>query len=111
MSNRLSPVVRFRILEKPKEDDFSLELSKLDTYDNVVEEVAQHIGLNDPSKIRLTCHNCYSQQPKPQSIKYRGIEHLSDMLIHYNQVVIHTIRLPKHCTVSDCPRLASDRTY
>ncbi|XP_068493814.1 ubiquitin C-terminal hydrolase 13-like isoform X5 [Phaseolus vulgaris] len=128
-------VVRFRILEKPKEDDFSLELSKLDTYDNVVEEVAQHIGLNDPSKIRLTCHNCYSQQPKPQSIKYRGIEHLSDMLIHYNQasdilyyevldiplpelqclktlkiafhhatkdeVVIHTIRLPKHCIVAD----------
>ncbi|XP_047177146.1 ubiquitin C-terminal hydrolase 13-like isoform X2 [Vigna umbellata] len=128
-------VVRFRILEKPKEDEFCLELSKLDTYDNVVEEVAQHIGLNDPSKIRLTCHNCYSQQPKPHSIKYRGIEHLSDMLIHYNQasdilyyevldiplpelqclktlkiafhhaskdeVVIHTIRLQKHCIVSD----------
>ncbi|CAJ1967995.1 unnamed protein product [Sphenostylis stenocarpa] len=131
--NRL--VVRFRILEKPKEDEFSLELSKLDTYDNVVEEVAQHIGLNDPCKIRLTCHNCYSQQPKPQPIKYRGMEHLSDMLIHYNQtsdilyyevldiplpelqclktlkitfhhatkdeVVTHTIRLPKHSIVSD----------
>ncbi|RDX86284.1 Ubiquitin carboxyl-terminal hydrolase 13, partial [Mucuna pruriens] len=128
-------VVRFRTLEKPKEDEFTLELSKLDTYDNVVEEVAQHIGLNDPSKIRLTSHNCYSQQPKPQSIKYRGMEHLSEMLIHYNQtsdilyyeildiplpelqflktlkiafhhatkdeVVIHTIRLPRHSTVSD----------
>ncbi|TKY53552.1 Ubiquitin carboxyl-terminal hydrolase 12 [Spatholobus suberectus] len=102
-------VVRFRILEKPKEDEFSLEL--------------------------LTSHNCYSQQPKPQSIKYQGMEHLSDMLIHYNQtsdilyyevldiplpelqclkplkiafhhatkdeVVIHTIRLPRHSTVSD----------
>ncbi|KAH1189847.1 Ubiquitin carboxyl-terminal hydrolase 13 [Glycine max] len=131
--NRL--VVRFRTLEKPKEDEFSLELTKLDTYDNVVEEVAQHIGLSDPSKIRLTSHNCYSQQPKPQSIKYRGMEHLSDMLIHSNQtsdilyyevldiplpelqclktlkiafhhdtndeVVIHTIRLPRHSTVSD----------
>nr|KYP73629.1 Ubiquitin carboxyl-terminal hydrolase 13 [Cajanus cajan] len=131
--NRL--VVRFRILEKPKEDEFSLELSKLDTYDDVVEKVAQHIGLNDPSKIRLTSHNCYSQQPKPQSIKFRGVEHLSDMLFHYNQisdilyyevldiplpelqclktlkiafhhatkdeVVNHTIRLPKHSTVSD----------
>ncbi|RZB42780.1 Ubiquitin carboxyl-terminal hydrolase 13 [Glycine soja] len=128
-------VVRFRTLEKPKEDEFSLELTKLDTYDNVVEEVAQHIGLSDPSKIRLTSHNCYSQQPKPQSIKYRGMEHLSDMLIHSNQtsdilyyevldiplpelqclktlkiafhhdtndeVVIHTIRLPRHSTVSD----------
>ncbi|XP_004498059.1 ubiquitin C-terminal hydrolase 12-like isoform X2 [Cicer arietinum] len=78
-------VVRFRCLEKPKEDEFSLELSKLHTYDDVVERVSQHLGLNEPSKIRLTSHNCYSQQPKPQPIKYRGVEHLSDMLVHYNQ--------------------------
>nr|KJB73308.1 hypothetical protein B456_011G226800 [Gossypium raimondii] len=128
-------VVRFRSLEKPKEDEFSLELSKLHNYDDVVERVAHHLGLDDPSKIRLTSHNCYSQQPKPQPIKYRGVEHLSDMLIHYNQtsdilyyevldiplpelqglktlkvafhhatkdeVVIHTIRLPKQSTVGD----------
>jgi len=54
-----------------------------------VERVAQHLGLGDPSKIRLTSHNCYSQQPKPQPIKYRGVEHLSDMLVHYNQVIYH----------------------
>ncbi|KAF7820460.1 ubiquitin carboxyl-terminal hydrolase 12 isoform X2 [Senna tora] len=128
-------VVRFRFLEKPKEDEFCLELSKVHNYDDVVERVAQHLGLNDPSKIRLTSHNCYSQQPKPQPIKYRGAEHLSDMLVHYNQtsdilyyevldiplpelqglktlkiafhhaikdeVVIHTIRLPKQSTVED----------
>ncbi|CAN1747843.1 Ubiquitin C-terminal hydrolase 12 [Linum perenne] len=128
-------VVRFRSLEKPKEDEFSLELSKLHTYDDVVERVAGHLSLDDPSKIRLTSHNCYSQQPKPQPIKYRGLDHLSDMLVHYNQtsdilyyevldiplpelqglktlkvafhhaskeeVVIHTIRLPKQSTVGD----------
>ncbi|KAF7143600.1 hypothetical protein RHSIM_Rhsim05G0178300 [Rhododendron simsii] len=128
-------VVRFRSLEKPKEDEFCLELSKLHNYDDVVERVARHLGLDDPSKIRLTAHNCYSQQPKPQPIKYRGVEHLSDMLVHYNQtsdvlyyevldiplpelqglktlkvafhhstkdeVVIHTIRLPKQSTVGD----------
>ncbi|CAN1298213.1 Ubiquitin C-terminal hydrolase 12 [Linum perenne] len=128
-------VVRFRSLEKPKEDEFSLELSKLHTYDDVVERVAHHLGLDDPSKIRLTSHNCYSQQPKPQQIKYRGVDSLSDMLVHYNQtsdilyyevldiplpelqglktlkvafhhatkdeVVIHTIRLPKQSTVGD----------
>ncbi|XVE68547.1 hypothetical protein DITRI_Ditri09bG0076600 [Diplodiscus trichospermus] len=128
-------VVRFRSLEKPKEDEFSLELSKLHNYDDVVQRVAHHLGLDDPSKIRLTSHNCYSQQPKPQPIKYRGVEHLSDMLVHYNQtsdilyyevldiplpelqglktlkvsfhhatkdeVVIHTIRLPKQSTVGD----------
>ncbi|KAK9075087.1 hypothetical protein SSX86_003406 [Deinandra increscens subsp. villosa] len=128
-------VVRFRSLEKPKEDEFSLELSKLNNYDDVVERVASHLNLDDPSKIRLTSHNCYSQQPKPQPIKYRGVEHLSDILAHYNQtsdilyyevldiplpelqglktlkvafhhatkdeVVIHTIRLPKQSTVGD----------
>ncbi|WRX12507.1 Peptidase C19 [Theobroma cacao] len=128
-------VVRFRSLEKPKEDEFTLELSKLHNYDDVVERVSQHLGLDDPSKIRLTSHNCYSQQPKPQPIKYRGVEHLLDMLVHYNQtsdilyyevldiplpelqglktlkvafhhatkdeVVIHTIRLPKQSTVGD----------
>ncbi|KAJ0981726.1 hypothetical protein J5N97_009981 [Dioscorea zingiberensis] len=128
-------VVHFRALEKPKEDDFCLELSKLFSYDDVVERVAHHLGLDDPTKIRLTSHNCYSQQPKPQPIKYRGADHLSDMLVHYNQtsdilyyevldiplpelqglktlkvafhhatkdeVVIHSIRLPKNSTVGD----------
>ncbi|OMO68714.1 hypothetical protein COLO4_29461, partial [Corchorus olitorius] len=78
-------IVRFRSLERPKEDDFCLELSKIHTYDDVVERVARKIGLDDPSKIRLTSHNCYSQQPKPQPIKYRGVEQLSEMLVHYNQ--------------------------
>ncbi|KAG6434216.1 hypothetical protein SASPL_105839 [Salvia splendens] len=129
-------VVRFRSLEKPKEDEFCLELSKQNNYDEVVEYVARHLGLDDPSKIRLTSHNCYSQQPKPQPIKYQGAERLTEMLIHYNQVisdilyyevldiplpelqglktlkvafhhatkdevVIHTIRLPKQSTVGD----------
>ncbi|GAB2262209.1 hypothetical protein Droror1_Dr00003206 [Drosera rotundifolia] len=58
---------------------------KLHTYDDVVERVALHIDLDDPAKIRLTSHNCYSQQPIPQPIKYRGPDHLTDLLIHYNQ--------------------------
>ncbi|XP_028805138.1 ubiquitin carboxyl-terminal hydrolase 12 isoform X2 [Neltuma alba] len=128
-------VVHFRNLGKPKEDEFCLELSKLHNYDDVVERVAQHLDWDDPSKIRLTSHNCYSQQPKPQPIKYRGAEHLSDLLVHYNQtsdilyyevldiplpeleglktlkiafhhattdeIVTHTIRLPKQSTVDD----------
>ncbi|KAM0850081.1 hypothetical protein ACQ4PT_053319 [Festuca glaucescens] len=83
MRNR--QLVHFRSLEKPKEDDFCLEMSKIFTYDEVVEKVAEKIGVDDPSKIRLTSHNCYSQQPKPQPIKYRGVDRLLDMLIHYNQ--------------------------
>ncbi|KAL1821181.1 ubiquitin C-terminal hydrolase 12 [Daucus carota subsp. sativus] len=79
-------IVHFRSLERPKEDDFCLELSKSHTYDDVVERVARRLGLEDPSKIRLTPHNCYSQQPKPHPIKYRVAEHLLDMLVHYNQI-------------------------
>ncbi|PWZ27498.1 Ubiquitin carboxyl-terminal hydrolase 12 [Zea mays] len=109
--------------------------SKLHTYDDVVERVARQLELDDPAKIRLTPHNCYSQQPKPQPVKYRGVVYLSDMLIHYNQtsdilyyevldiplpelqflktlkvafhhptkdeVVIHSIRLPKNSTIAD----------
>ncbi|KAB2631495.1 ubiquitin carboxyl-terminal hydrolase 13-like [Pyrus ussuriensis x Pyrus communis] len=78
-------VVHFHSLEKPMEEDFCLELSKLHTYDDVVEKLAHHIGLENPTKIRLTAHNCYSQQPKPQPIKYQGVEHLTEMLTHYDQ--------------------------
>jgi ubiquitin carboxyl-terminal hydrolase 7 len=77
-------VVHFRLLDKPKEDDFSLELSKRSTYDDVVEKIAHHLGLDDPSKLRLTQHNPFSQQPKPQYIKYRSLDHLLDMLHHIN---------------------------
>eukprot|EP00898_Chlorokybus_atmophyticus_P001501 jgi/Chlat1/2351/Chrsp17S02617 len=78
-------VVNFRRLEKPKEDEFALELSKQDTYDDVVEKLAQELKLPDPSKIRLTAYNCYSHAPKPNPIKYRGVDRLMDMLVHYNQ--------------------------
>ncbi|VAH64436.1 unnamed protein product [Triticum turgidum subsp. durum] len=77
-------VVHFRLLEKPKQDDFSLELSKRSTYDDVVEKVAQHLGMDDPSKLRLTQHIPHLQQPKHQYIKYRSIDHLSDMLLLRN---------------------------
>ncbi|XP_062207010.1 ubiquitin C-terminal hydrolase 13-like isoform X2 [Phragmites australis] len=79
-------VVHFRLLQKPKGDDFSLELSKCSTYDDVVEKVAHKLCLDDPSKIRLTQHNPFSQQPKPHYIKYRGLDHLSDMLHHHSQM-------------------------
>ncbi|WMV31567.1 hypothetical protein MTR67_024952, partial [Solanum verrucosum] len=78
-------VVRFRSLEKPKEDEFSLDLSKQNNYDEVVECLARHLRLDDPSRVRLTSHNCYSQQPKPQPIRYRGVDRLTEMLSHYNQ--------------------------
>ncbi|KAI3906547.1 hypothetical protein MKW98_009455 [Papaver atlanticum] len=74
-------VVCFHYLEKLKEDDFSLELSKVLTFDNVTERIAWHLVLDDPTKIILTPHNCCSQQPIAQAIKYQGFDRLSEMLI------------------------------
>ncbi|PHT71000.1 Ubiquitin carboxyl-terminal hydrolase 12 [Capsicum annuum] len=78
-------VVRFCSLEKSKEDEFTLELSKQNNYDEVVECLARHLHLDDPSKVRLTSHNCYSQHPKPQPIRYHGVDRLTEILSHYNQ--------------------------
>ncbi|CAI5981532.1 unnamed protein product [Closterium sp. NIES-64] len=66
-------LVHFRRLEKPNEDAFCLELSKEHTYDEVVARLAEELGLNDPSKIRLTTHNCYSEQPKPRPSSTEGL--------------------------------------
>ncbi|CAI7833682.1 unnamed protein product [Closterium sp. NIES-53] len=64
----------------------SCRSSKEHMYDEVVERLAEELGLDDPSKIRLTTHNYNSQQSKPPAIKYRGVDSLADMLMHFNQV-------------------------
>ncbi|GKE40237.1 ubiquitin carboxyl-terminal hydrolase 12-like protein isoform X2 [Tanacetum coccineum] len=79
-------VVRFRSLEKTKEDAFSLTLLKIYNYDEVLSRLARYINLDDPSKIRLTSHNCwFTKKPKREPIKYHGVGHLSDMLTLYTR--------------------------
>ncbi len=77
-------VVCFTKFDK-HDDVIKLELSKLNTYNEVVERLAHHIDLDDPAKIRLTAHNSYSNGPRQGSVKYQGVEKLSDMLVHYQQ--------------------------
>ncbi|GKE05212.1 ubiquitin carboxyl-terminal hydrolase 12-like protein isoform X2, partial [Tanacetum coccineum] len=80
-------VVRFRSREKPKEDTFSLTLLKIYNYDEVLSRLARYINLDDPSKIRLTSHNCwFIEKLKREPIKYRGVGHLSNMLTLYTRV-------------------------
>ncbi|PIA54185.1 hypothetical protein AQUCO_00900615v1 [Aquilegia coerulea] len=50
--------------------------SKIFSYDEVVEKVAQQLHVDNPSKIRLTTHN-YIHGDK---------NNLSDMLVRYNQI-------------------------
>ncbi|KAK4440537.1 Ubiquitin carboxyl-terminal hydrolase 12 [Sesamum alatum] len=78
-------VIHFRSLERPGEDEFCLQLSNLDSYDEVVERVANQLRVDDPAKVRLTSHNIYSQQPKAHPVRYRGVENLLEMLLHYDQ--------------------------
>ncbi|KAI3938566.1 hypothetical protein MKW98_016071 [Papaver atlanticum] len=81
--------VHFRSLEKSMEDDLCLKLSKVLTYDDVSERVARYLGLDDPTKIRLTCHDCSLQQPKPQAIIFLIVQQnrlkSTQALIHYNR--------------------------
>ncbi|XP_075520070.1 ubiquitin C-terminal hydrolase 12-like isoform X1 [Primulina tabacum] len=79
-------VVHFRSLNKPKDNKFSLQLSRLDTYDEVVGSVAQRLGVNDPSKIRLTSQDLSTQLPKPYHVKYRGVDNLLEMLLNDNHI-------------------------
>ncbi|KAL0368371.1 UNVERIFIED_CONTAM: Ubiquitin carboxyl-terminal hydrolase 13 [Sesamum calycinum] len=87
-------------LERPRKDEFCLQLSKLDSYDEVVARVANQLRVDDPSKLWLTSHNIYSQRLKAHSIKYR-VENLSEILMHYDQLETHNIRLPIESTVGD----------
>ncbi|GKA18929.1 mitochondrial substrate carrier family protein C [Tanacetum coccineum] len=43
-------------------------------YDKVVTRIAQHLNLDDPSKIRLTSHNWCIKKPKREPIKYRCLK-------------------------------------
>nr|GEW30907.1 ubiquitin carboxyl-terminal hydrolase 12-like isoform X2 [Tanacetum cinerariifolium] len=64
---------------------FRIARSKHNNYNDIAERVARYLNLDDPATIRLTSHNCYSQQPKQQSIRFLRVDHLIDMLTHYNE--------------------------
>jgi len=76
--------VKFRRLEKPKIQAFTLELSKRMYYDQVTKKIAEKLA-TDPLKIRLTGHNGYYDQPKPTPIKRNERMTLQDMLAVYYQ--------------------------
>ncbi|XP_073291911.1 ubiquitin C-terminal hydrolase 13-like isoform X2 [Primulina huaijiensis] len=79
-------VVYFRSLEKPNDEEFNLVLSRLDTYDEVVGRVAHRLGIDDPSKIRLTSQDLYTQLPKPYPVEYCGVDNLLEMLLYHDHI-------------------------
>lgn len=66
----------------------SLELSCNDTYEEVSRQLASALTppLDDPSHLRFTQQNNYTQQPKPQPLRFPDHEVLlPEMLVHFGQ--------------------------
>ena len=54
-------------------------------YDQVTTELANHLKVEDPKKIRLTRHNIDLDVPHRNPIKYNGINRLQAMLLDSNR--------------------------
>jgi hypothetical protein len=76
--------VKFKKLESPGEEGFTLELLRGHDYDAVTAALAAHLGLDNPDLLRLTCQNGFSQQPQRAAIRYRAPGDLARMLCHSN---------------------------
>ena len=64
---------------------FELELLETMSYEQVTIEVANHLKVEDPKKIRLTQHNHRRHLPHRNPIKYNGPERLESMLLDSNE--------------------------
>mmetsp|Transcript_41401 Transcript_41401/g.100498 ORF Transcript_41401/g.100498 Transcript_41401/m.100498 type:complete len:1169 (+) Transcript_41401:70-3576(+) len=70
---------------REKERALQLTMDKRWTYDQVTSRIGQAVGC-DPLRLRLTMHNPYSDLPKPQPIKYRGVDNLQEMLTSFQKM-------------------------
>ena len=61
-----------------------ITLDKRMSYDQVTAKLGQAFGCN-PLCLRMTMHNPFSDLPKPQPIKYRGVESLHEMLTSFQK--------------------------
>ena len=61
-----------------------IAMDKRWTYDQVTVRLGQALSA-DALKLRLTMHNPYSDLPKPQPIKYRGVDTLQEVLTSFQK--------------------------
>ncbi len=71
--------VSFREASSPRDEKFNLDLSKSMSYDEVCLSLASALGVADPTTLRLTQHNTYTNAPKTP-VAFRGVDALVDML-------------------------------
>ena len=82
---------------RQKERSLPIAMDKRWTYDQVTARLGAALGAA-PEKLRLTMHNPYSDLPKPQPIKWRGVETLQEMLTSFqkstDQLFYETLDIP-----------------
>lgn len=64
----------------------TIELTREMNYQLIVQALANALKLYDPTCIRLTQHNSFSQQPQRTPVKFNGIDRLDSLLHHGNTV-------------------------
>jgi ubiquitin carboxyl-terminal hydrolase 7 len=72
---------------REKERAMQITLDKRMSYDQVTAKLGEALGCN-PLCLRLTMHNPFSDLPKPQPIKFRGVESLQEMLTSFQKTPI-----------------------
>ena len=78
--------VKFKKLEAPGEEGFTLELLRGLDYAAVTAALAQHLGIVDPDLLRLTQHSNFTQQPQRHPMPHRYPGELLRMLTHGHHV-------------------------
>lgn len=69
---------------REKERALQIAMDKRWSYDQVTARIGAELGAK-PERLRLTMHNPYSDLPKPQPIKYRGVDTLMEMLTSFQK--------------------------
>jgi ubiquitin carboxyl-terminal hydrolase 7 len=82
--HRLPPQQQHAQGVREKERALQLTMDKRWSYDQVTTRIGLALG-SDPLKLRLTMHNPYSDLPKPQPLKYRGVDNLLEMLTSFQK--------------------------
>ncbi|EFJ41244.1 hypothetical protein VOLCADRAFT_40312, partial [Volvox carteri f. nagariensis] len=93
--------VHFKRLEEPQAPPVvTLELLRSTTYDEMCLALANALGLDDPTKLRITRHNYFSNQPQRSPIKWRTVNSLEQLLTHQQHptdiIYYEVLDLPLH---------------
>eukprot|EP01026_Neomeris_dumetosa_P018798 TRINITY_DN1741_c0_g2_i4.p1 TRINITY_DN1741_c0_g2~~TRINITY_DN1741_c0_g2_i4.p1 ORF type:complete len:934 (-),score=143.44 TRINITY_DN1741_c0_g2_i4:362-2860(-) len=78
--------VTFKPLDDPKSEGFKLELRKNMDYTQLTQNLAQHLMMDDPQKLRITQHNKFTEGPSTRySVKSNTQQKVEQLLSYHNR--------------------------